>query len=82
MKTTIDIADNILQASKNIARKDNVTLRRLVEEGLEMVIAKRKNQTKKFKLRPVVFNKGGLHENFKNAPWEKTRDEIYENRGV
>jgi hypothetical protein len=41
MKTTIDIADNIMAQSQQVAQAGKMTFRDLVEEGLLMVIDRR-----------------------------------------
>ena len=76
MKTTIDIAGNILDRSRLLAREQNVTLRTLVEEGLELALEKRANR-KPGKVRPVTFPGKGLSPQFKNASWERIRGAAY-----
>lgn len=39
MKTTVDIADPILESAKRAAAERGVTLRSLIEEGLERVLS-------------------------------------------
>jgi hypothetical protein len=52
----------------------------LTEQGLRIVL-KEKQQTKK--LPPLVTFRGkGLTDEFKNASWEKIRDEIYRGHGA
>ena len=52
-----------------------------VEEGLRLVL--KEKQGKPMKLPPLVTVGGrGLTDQFKNAPWEKIRDEIYRGRGA
>ncbi|MBW2245376.1 MAG: DUF2191 domain-containing protein, partial [Deltaproteobacteria bacterium] len=38
MKTTIDIADSILEQARDLAARQGTTLRALVEEGLRGVV--------------------------------------------
>ena len=80
MKTTIDISDALLRDAKLLAQKQHLTLRSLVEEGLATVLEKRAIE-KKEPIKPVVFGGNGLSAEFRNAPWEKVRDSIYEGHG-
>ncbi len=59
MKTTLDLADNILARAKAYARREGLTLRSLVEEGLELVLKKREN-TEGYRYKPVTFKGKGL----------------------
>jgi hypothetical protein len=81
MKTTIDIADNLLTEAKAIAHRDQTTLRSLFEEGLDVVI-QRRHKPVKSKIKLVTFPGGEMTEEFKNASWEQIRDEIYRGRGT
>jgi hypothetical protein len=81
MKTTIEIAPPALERTKRIARKEKTTLRALMHEGLELVAARR-TEAKKFKYKPVTFRGTGLTGEFKDAPWGKIRDAIYEGHGA
>jgi hypothetical protein len=80
MKTTIEIADDLFERVQRVARKEKTTFRSLTEQGLRIVL-KEKQQTKK--LPPLVTFRGkGLTDEFKNASWEKIRDEIYRGHGA
>jgi hypothetical protein len=81
MKTTIEIADDLFERVQRLARKEKTTFRSLTEDGLRMVLAGKHRAPSK-KLPPLVTAPGGLTDEFKNASWEKIRDEIYKGRGA
>jgi len=81
MKTTIEIADDLFERAQRVAREERTTLRSLTEQGLRLVL--RQKQEKARKLPPLVTVRGGgLTNEFKNASWERMRDEIYRERGA
>jgi len=80
MKTTLDISDNLLRRAKKLAREESLTLRTLVEEGLEMVLRSRE-QRKPYKVKPVVLRGKGLSPEFRQASWADIRKAAYEGRG-
>lgn len=81
MKTTIEIADDLFERAQRLARKEKTTFRALTEQGLRLVLKER--QSKPRKLPPLVTVRGnGLTDQFKNASWERIRDEIYRGRGA
>jgi hypothetical protein len=80
MKTTIEIADPLLRQARKIAEREGVTLRALVERGLNRVISET-NQPAPFKLRHSSFRGKGLQPEFRDASWETIRDEIYKGHG-
>ena len=81
MKTTIEIAPDVLKRGKQLAREDHITLRALVEEGLRHVIAERERKSI-FKLRRIPFTGGGFREGFEDASWGRMRNAIYERQGA
>jgi hypothetical protein len=81
MKTTIEISTPILEDAKKLARREGVTLRVLVEEGLRTVIAERVSR-KRFKLRDASFRGRGLQKGVVEGRWEAVRDLAYEGRGA
>jgi len=78
MKTTIEIADDLLARAKALCRRERTTLRAVVEDGLRQVLKRASGKTKR--VTPVVFRKGGLSRDFADAPWSAVRDEIYRDR--
>ncbi len=81
MKTTIEIAQPILEAAKQLARREGVTLRWLVEEGLRSVLASR-HARKRFRLKDAGFKGRGLQDGVEEGRWTEMRAEIYEGRGA
>lgn len=54
MKTTIDIADDLIDRARIIQARDQLTLRALVEEGLRLTLEKRAKPVKPYKYVPVI----------------------------
>ena len=80
MKTTIEIADDLLSRAKQLCRREGKTLRAVVEDGLRQVL-QRGGRAAARRVKPVIFRKGGLSREFRDAPWTALRDEIYRDRG-
>lgn len=81
MKTTIEISDALLEAARQVSRREKTTVRALVEEGLRKVIAARE-QSCGFRLRKATFKGAGLQPQVSGASWEQIRGLIYEGRGA
>ncbi len=80
MKTTVELPDDLLERSKAVARRENSTLKALIEEGLRLVLRSRsRKRAEPFAVQP--FQGDGLTPEFNGAPRDKVRDEIYRDRG-
>jgi hypothetical protein len=80
MKTTIELPDELLERSKAVARRENSTLKALIEEGLRLALrARTRKRAVLFAVQP--FRGDGLSPEFAGGGWEKVRDEIYRDRG-
>jgi hypothetical protein len=79
MKTTFDIADNILVRAREVSKAESVPLKVMVEEGLK-VILDRHSQRKVPRVEPVTFKGEGLSEAFRTASWSEIRDAAYGER--
>jgi hypothetical protein len=82
IKTTIELPDDLLERSKAVARRENSTLKALIEEGLRLALRERTRSRKRaapFAVQP--FQGDGLSPEFAAAGWERIRDEIYRDRG-
>jgi hypothetical protein len=81
LKTTIEIADDLFERAQDIARKEKTTFRSLAEQGLRLVL--KEKQASPRRLPPLVTVRGkGLTNEFKNASWNRIRDELYRERGA
>jgi len=82
MKTTIELPDELLERSKAVARRENSTIKALIEEGLHLALRARSRPRKRAPPFAVqAFQGDGLTPEFAHAGWEKIRDEIYRDRG-
>lgn len=81
MKTTVEISDSLLQEVRELAAREGVTLRTLVERGLHRVVADTKHGAP-FKLRRASFKGTGLQVDLREASWDTLRDRTYEGRGA
>jgi hypothetical protein len=82
MKTTIDIADPLLEQARALCREQGVTLRELVETGLARTLAERQRSTRPFRLRDASFRGGtGLAEDLQAADWSEVLAAAYAGRG-
>ncbi len=81
VKTTIEIADALLLEAKQLARQQGLTLRSLIEEGLDRTL-KERAKTPPRAVCPVVFGGKGLQAEFRDASWRTIRNAAYEGHGA
>ena len=80
MKTTIDIADPILDRAKKLAACQGVTLKTLVEQGLTRVLAEQTSSAA-FRLRDASVGGQGMQPGVAGLDWDRVRELAYEGRG-
>jgi hypothetical protein len=80
MKTTVEIADPLLREVRELAAREGVTLRTLVERGLHRVIAEARDRAP-FKLRRASFKGKGRQPELRETSWDTLRDLTYKDRG-
>jgi hypothetical protein len=81
MKTTVEISDPLLREVRELAAREGVTLRTLVERGLHRVISDTKRGAP-FKLRRASFKGKGRQPELSEASWDRIRDLVYKDRGA
>jgi Arc/MetJ family transcription regulator len=80
MKTTIEIADALLEAARRRASERGTTLRALVEEGLRSVLEGEKRASS-FTLRDASVAGRGLRTDVREGGWEQIVARAYEGHG-
>jgi hypothetical protein len=80
MKTTIDLADPLLDEARKLARREGTTMRALVEQGLHQVLAQER-RTAPFRLRDASFAGDGLRPELEGASWDRLRELACDGRG-
>jgi hypothetical protein len=73
MKTTIEIADGILEQAQGLARREETTLRSLVEQSLRLVLKEKQSKPSEWKWKPLVVEEDGLTAEFRDGGWDRIR---------
>ena len=81
MKTTVEIADPLLEEARRVAAAEGTSLRSLIHEGLQHAVQRRR-QRKGFRLRPASFRGKGLQPAAEGASWETLRELAYKGHGA
>jgi hypothetical protein len=81
MKTTVEISDSLLSEVRQLAAREGVTLRTLVERGLRRVVSETASSAP-FKLRRASYKGKGRQAEFREASWDVLRDAAYRDRGA
>jgi len=76
MKTTIEIADDLLERAKRQASREKRTLREIIEEALRKQLAAHKG-AEPFRLKRHTFKGKGLQAPIAEGDWITVRDLIY-----
>jgi Arc/MetJ family transcription regulator len=76
MKTTIEIADDLLTRAKRDARREGKTLREIVEDALRLRLSARTPQAA-FRLKRHTFHGEGRQPGVTEGDWATVRDLIY-----
>lgn len=80
MKTTVEIADVLLQEAKTVASREKTSVRALLEEGLRWVLSSRKTRGT-FRLRDASVDGKGMQSGVIEGAWDAIRDLTYDGRG-
>lgn len=80
MKTTVEIADDLITRAKALAIRRNTTLRALLEQGLRQVLSDELRPAE-FKLRDASVDGRGLRDEFRDKDWAALRKAAYEDHG-
>ena len=81
MKTTIEIADPLLNQARRVATREGTTLKALVEQGLRKVLTERDGHIE-FRLRRASFKGKGLQPGVRGLSWDRIRELAHEGRGT
>jgi len=76
MKTTVEISDAVLTAARELAKREQTTVKALMERGLRSELAKAE-QTSDFRLRRKSFGGKGLRKDNPEARWDRLRELAY-----
>jgi hypothetical protein len=76
MKTMIEISDDLLSLARRRARREQTTLRAVVEDALRRTLAE-PPKAAGFRLEKHPFNSEGRDPAFAEGRWDAVRDAIY-----
>jgi hypothetical protein len=73
MKTTIEIADDLLARVREIAQREGTTIRALLEEGLQTALARREQKQASYLWPDLSVPGEGLNPEIEEGSWEPLR---------
>jgi len=79
VKTTVEIADNLLARAKRHAQKTNRPVRALIEEGLRLILDADASRAK-YKMPDRSVGTAGKPNPLDDLSWSELRKEIYGDR--
>lgn len=79
MKATVELSDELLAESREVATREGITLRSLIEAGLREQLAQRRRRGR-FRLRDASVDGDGLTAEFRDAGWHTLREAAYGGR--
>jgi hypothetical protein len=79
MKTTVDVADDLLERARQHARRTGQPVRALIEEGLRLVLGAEREPTR-FRLADRSVGDPRAANPLEAFSWQDLRDEIYRGR--
>lgn len=77
MKTTLDIHDGLLQRAKRLSKRSGKPLRALVEQGLELVLAREGAARSRYEIPDCSVGRVGDVNPLESWSWQDLRDEMY-----
>ena len=81
MKIEIEIDEALVSEAHDLAKRQGVTIRELVERRLKRVLAESRH-AQAYKLRRASFKGNGLQAAVREATWEDLRSLSYDTRGT
>lgn len=82
MKTTVEIADALLNRAKRLAKQRGIPLRQVLESALRTYLEKSdEGKAQPFRLRKCTFAGRGVQAGIREGDWGQIRERIYEGRG-
>ncbi|MDB6054668.1 MAG: hypothetical protein JWN25_2191 [Verrucomicrobiales bacterium] len=82
MKTTIEIADDLFERARGLAKREKKTFRAITEEGLRLVLKEKQKKVSKVLPPLVTYGGTGMTEEFRDWNWNKILEETYRGRGT
>ncbi len=79
MKTTVEVADDLLERARRHARRTGRPVRALIEEGLRLVLQAKRTPVA-YRLPDRSVGKPGDPNPLEAFSWQDLRDEIYRGR--
>lgn len=76
-KTTVNISDELSREAQEVARREDTTLRELIETGLRTVVGQRSSDIQ-FVLSDASIGGQSMQPSFIGATWKQIRDAVSE----